>query len=96
MKLEDLMKDEALTAKILEAEDFDEVLSRLRENGVEFDEAALRAILATDGEELDESALENVAGGGKLRDAIDWLADKLRKYGPKPSPLRPKIPHLKR
>ena len=78
MMLEDLMKDEALTAKILSAKDFDDALRILRENGVEFDEEALRAELAADGEELSETALENVAGGGKIKDAIKWLVDKLR------------------
>ena len=96
MTLEELRNNEALAEEIFKAEDLDDLVSRLRANGVEFDEAELRTVITAESDdgELNETALEGVAGGVKLKDVVKWLRDMLRKnphFRPNPLPFRPFI-----
>ena len=98
MTLEELRNDEALAEELLKAKNLDEVFACLRSNGVEFDEAEIREACSklSDEEELDETALEDVAGGANVLKAayIGWkLLPKILPLIPRPK--YPKNPHRK-
>lgn len=95
MTLEELKNNEALASEIFKAESLDDLFGLLRANGVDFDETELRDAYAKLGEgELDESSLEDVAGGTaalKTLGAAYWALKnlpKLLKY------LKPKFPGI--
>lgn len=63
MTIEELAKDEAFVAKMKAAKDFAEAAALLNAQGIEVTAEELEAIAAAQNGELDEDALENVAGG---------------------------------
>lgn len=65
MTIEQLMNNEAFNAKLKETKDLEEVAELFREQGIETSAEALKPLLAlgSTNSELDENALENVAGG---------------------------------
>lgn len=64
MKIEDLICGESFKARIQSAQSLDEVAEVLSENGINVSSKDIEAALAQNSsDELDESSLENVAGG---------------------------------
>lgn len=62
--VEDLVCDERIKMRIQSAQSLDEVAEILSENGVDVSAKDIEAALAQESsDELDESSLENVAGG---------------------------------
>lgn len=87
MNLEKLMQNEEFTKKLESAQNLDEVLAMVKEQGVEITKEEVEAALKKlDEGELDENSLEDVAGGiagwimigGGIRTLAKWL----KKYGP--------------
>lgn len=69
MSIEELMNDESFNEKLNEAQDLKEVVRLLGEHGIETTEEQLKAAFPKEGE-LEETELENVAGGS----LIGWVA----------------------
>jgi predicted ribosomally synthesized peptide with nif11-like leader len=97
MNLEELMQNAEFTEKLEKAKDLDEVMTMIKEQGVEITKEELAAAMEQLNEgELDENSLEDVAGGMSLGRAVitgvavlvSWLK-KHPEVLPKPSPLRP-------
>lgn len=87
MDLEKLMQNEEFTKKLESAQNLDEVLAMVKEQGVEITKEEVEAARKKlDEGELDENSLEDVAGGiagwimigGGIRALAKWL----KKYGP--------------
>lgn len=87
MNLEKLMQNEEFTKKLESAQNLDEVLAMVKEQGVEITKEEVEAALKKlDEGELDENSLEDVAGGiagwimigGGIRALAKWL----KKNGP--------------
>lgn len=92
MELENLVQDEALRQELEAAKDLAEVAAALRARGLEVSEEELQALTqqAPEGE-LDEAALEQVAGGralGLWRFILPILP-LIPRLLPKPSPIAP-------
>lgn len=98
MNLEELMQNEEFTAKLEKARDLDEVLAMIRERGIEITtEEITSAYKKLNDGELDENALEDVAGGSIFTAAVAAgaaaLARWIKKHPgilPSPSPIRPR------
>lgn len=78
MEFEELMKDEAFVAQLGKAKDLNEVAELFREKGIDTEAQALEKLLnyaESDGE-LDEDALENVAGGISAKWPWNRIQDK--------------------
>lgn len=90
MDYEKLMQDEAFVKRVSGAADFGEVSKILREYGVEATEEDLKAAAAGGQAELDEAALDNVAGGVGVGAALKAAFAVIRSM-PKtmPNPLMP-------
>lgn len=67
MKIEELMNNEEFMAQLREVTNIEEAVKLLAEKGIQVTAAELAA--ATGDGELDETSLDNVAGGG----LISWL-----------------------
>ena len=81
-EIKDLMENKEFSEKLALTETTDEVIAVFADYGVTVTEADLEAALAsvkTTGNELDEAALENVAGGvyGAVISGLILLGDKL-------------------
>lgn len=64
MRIDELVQDESFKEKIKAAKSLEDVASILSANGIAVSSEDIAAAFSHDGnEELDESALENVAGG---------------------------------
>lgn len=74
-ELKSLLQDEAVAAEFFSKETPEAAQAFLKEKGVEMSIADIqelgKALEAATSEELSEDALENVAGGGAIRDAFD-------------------------
>ena len=94
MELNEALNNMELAKKIEEAENMNEVISILKNAGVETTEEELLKLLPSQDDELPDESLEDVSGGlyiGKLP-LISWVLLKLIKKGKiKPSDLL-KIP----
>lgn len=90
---EKLMQDETFVKRVSGAADFGEVSKILREYGVEVTEEELRAAAKGSQGELDETDLDNVAGGMGVGIALK-VAFEILKSLPKPkaNPLMPLWP----
>lgn len=78
MSFETVMNEEILN-KLAEAETEGEVLQTLKENGVSFeDTVAFIEYIQNDSGELNEEALENVAGGGYLHNVLARTAYRIK------------------
>lgn len=62
--IEEMMRDDAFVTQIENAKDLTEVAALFRTQGVEVTKEQLEALLTSEEGELDETALDNVAGGG--------------------------------
>lgn len=81
-EIKDLMENKEFSEKLALTETTEEVIAVFSEYGVTVTEADLEAALAsvkTTGNELDEAALENVAGGiyGAVISGLIMLGDRL-------------------
>lgn len=86
-KLQELENDREFAAKMEAAECTRDVISVLKEFGIEATEEELVAVLAEqemamENGELSEDMLDNVAGGGKL---WNWIKDRLNNWFKKQS-----------
>ena len=63
MTLQEALNNEEIAKKFEEAKSMDDVLTTLKEYGVEASEEELMNAIAEEGGELTEDQLENVAGG---------------------------------
>lgn len=77
MTLEELSNDSAFQEKLAQAQTPAEAVKILNEAGVEMTEAELQAMLDASEGELDEAAMEAVAGGYIKPGFGRWLWDKL-------------------
>lgn len=78
MTFEELSNDSVFREKLSQAQTPEEAVALFHAAGVEMTEAQLRALLNEPEGELDESALEDVAGGFVRPGAFGrWLWDKL-------------------
>lgn len=88
-KLEKLMEDPAFQEAFSETASAEEASALFAQHGIQITPEELSAALAQPEGELDENALDGVAGGcGWLR----WIVERL----PKPSPIRPWWPYKPR
>lgn len=97
MNLEELMQNEAFIGKLEKADNLEGVLSLIKEHGIDVSKEELEAAIGQlDGSELDESSLENVAGGSVFSAVVAGtvaLARWVKKHPgilPSPSPIRPR------
>ena len=77
MTIEELSNDSVFQEKLAQAQTPEEALALLRAAGVEMTEAELQAMLDASEGELDEAAMETVAGGYIKPGFGRWLWDKL-------------------
>ncbi len=78
--IEMLNDNQELANKIVEAKSLEDVLALLTENGVEVTADELKTMMAdeNEGDELSMEMLENVAGGGKIKNALKDLKNGFR------------------
>lgn len=74
MTFESLMRNEQFQEKLYEAQDLADVRALFANEGVEITEEKLMSMMLPDGEDLEESDLENVSGGGSV---MSWLRSRL-------------------
>lgn len=86
MDIEQLINDEAFVMQIENAKDLAEVAALFQAKGVEVTEEDLKAALTAEDGELDEAALEDVAGGINLKKTLQKVKKFLRVLG---GPVRP-------
>lgn len=79
-KFLEIIENEEISALIESAASVDEVLAILRDNGLETTAEELGILnIGGEGDELDEAALEDVAGGGKVGKKIKSWWSKVKK-----------------
>lgn len=96
MELEQLLENAEFTGKLEKAENLDEVLALVKDQGVEISKAELEAAMAQlDGNELDENSLEAVAGGSLfsvVAAGATLLAEWLKRHPIPWGPIYPRRP----
>ena len=83
---------EALVSKLNEAETAEDVIKVCAEAGYEITEEQLKVLAAEENEELNEEALDYVAGGAIVPIGIKTIEALLRWYAKHHPRLRPVIP----
>lgn len=73
MTIEELSKDAVFMANLENAKDLAEVAALLQAQGVEVTEEQLNAQLTAEEGELDEAALDDVAGGGIVKTILNLV-----------------------
>ena len=67
MDIEELVNDKEFTSKLENAKDLAEIAALFQAQGFEVTEEQLKAGLMAEDGELDETALDSVAGGGLIK-----------------------------
>lgn len=87
MTVDELIQNESIKARIQSAKSLDEVAEILNENGIDVSVSDIEAAAAAETEdELNEEALENVAGGVSIKAGLKIIWQ-IIKHLPRPMPM---------